>query len=94
MMRDNAAAHVADATTSRPRPVFTREMAKTITAPTLLTTGARSPAFFHEIIAALEECLPHTQRIAFDGSSHTVPAEDPDGFAAAVHGFIEAQRHR
>src|SRR5262249_12327797 len=40
MMRDNAAAHVADAIASRPRPVFTSDMARALSVRALITNGA------------------------------------------------------
>jgi non-heme chloroperoxidase len=75
MMMDNALAHVADATTVRPRPVFTCEMAHRITVPTLLTTGERGPEFFHRIMDELERCLSNRQRLQIAGASHTVPGK-------------------
>jgi non-heme chloroperoxidase len=43
MNLDNVASFQADATTKLPRPVFTCEMAKAISAPTLLSSGEQSP---------------------------------------------------
>lgn len=90
MMRDNALAHVADATTSRPRPVFTCEMAKRIAAPVLITRGDRSPAYFHAVADALARCLPNVRQRTLS-ASHNGPGEDPGGFAAAVNAFLAAQ---
>ena len=87
MMFDNALSHAADATTSRPRPVFSCEMARRISAPVLLTEGTRSPQFFHRIVDELQRCLPHAERIAID-ASHTVPGENPKGFDDAVLAFL------
>jgi pimeloyl-ACP methyl ester carboxylesterase len=58
MMMDNALERVADASTSRRALAFTCEMAKRITAPTLLMNGLRSPRIFHRIVDALERCVP------------------------------------
>jgi non-heme chloroperoxidase len=88
MNLDNAASHQADATTKRPRPVFTCDMAKAIDAPTLLSNGERSPKFFHLIVDQLEVCLPNRERIVIAGSSHTVPAEAPDAYDQAVLTFL------
>ena len=88
MNMDNAASYQADATTKRPRPVFTCEMAKAITAPTLLSDGERSPKFFYLIVDQLENCLPNRERIVIAGSSHTVPSESPDAYDQAVLGFF------
>jgi hypothetical protein len=54
MNAENVASYQADATTKRPRPVFTCEMAKAIKAPILLSDGERSPKFFYWIIDQLE----------------------------------------
>lgn len=88
MNLDNVASSQADATTKRPRPVFTCEMAKAITAPTLLSNGERSPKFFYLIMDQLESCLPNRERIVVAGSSHTVPAENPDAYDQAVITFL------
>jgi pimeloyl-ACP methyl ester carboxylesterase len=88
MNLDNVASSQADATTKRPRPVFTCEMAKAITAPTLLSNGERSPKFFYRIVDQLEGCLPNRERIVVAGSSHTVPAENPDAYDQAVLTFL------
>src|SRR5262249_59370407 len=47
MMLDNAPSGVADMKSSRPRPVFTCDMARRISVPTLVTSGERSPEHFH-----------------------------------------------
>ena len=88
MNLDNVASSQADATTKRPRPVFTCEMAKAISAPTLLSNGKRSPKFFYLIMDQLESCLPNRERIVVAGSSHTVPAENPDAYDQAVLTFL------
>jgi pimeloyl-ACP methyl ester carboxylesterase len=88
MNSDNVASYQADATTKRPRPVFTCDMAKAINAPTLLSNGERSPKFFHLIADQLESCLPNSERIVVAGSSHTVPSENPDAYDQAVLEFL------
>jgi pimeloyl-ACP methyl ester carboxylesterase len=88
MNADNVALYQADATTKRPRPVFTCEMAKSIKAPTLLSDGERSPKFFYWIIDQLEVCLPNHERIVIAGSSHTVPSESPDEYDRAILAFL------
>jgi non-heme chloroperoxidase len=88
MNLDNVASYQADATTKRPRPVFTCDMAKAINAPTLLSNGERSPKFFHLIADQLESCLPNRERIVVAGSSHTVPSESPDAYDQAVLAFL------
>jgi non-heme chloroperoxidase len=88
MNADNALANVADQTTSRPRTPFTCEMAQRIATPTLLTTGERSPTFFHHIVDVLERCLPTRERISIARASHTVPAENPGAYRRAVLAFL------
>jgi non-heme chloroperoxidase len=88
MNLDNVVSYQADATTKRPRPIFTCEMAKSIKAPTLLSNGERSPKFFHRIIDQLEVCLTARERIVIAGSSHTVPSESPDAYDRAVLTFL------
>jgi non-heme chloroperoxidase len=87
MMLDNAPSHVADATSSR-RSAFTCEMAKRISAPTLVTTGERSPEFFHRIVDELERCLPQRTRMEITGASHTAPSENTQAYDDAVLAFI------
>jgi non-heme chloroperoxidase len=88
MNLDNVASFQADATTKLPRPVFTCEMARAISAPTLLSSGERSPKFFYLIMDQLERCLPNRERIVVAGSSHTVPSESPDAYGQAVLAFL------
>jgi pimeloyl-ACP methyl ester carboxylesterase len=63
-------------------------MAQAIAAPTLLTNGEKSPAFFHRIVDELERWLPNRERVIIPGSSHTVPGENPSGYDEAVLSFI------
>jgi len=88
MNLENVASFQADATTKLPRPVFTCEMAKAISVPTLLSSGERSPKFFYLIMDRLERCLPNRERIVIAGSSHTVPSESPDAYDQAVLAFL------
>src|SRR5450631_1541133 len=88
MNSDNAASYVADATTNRPRAVFTCDMAKAVAAPVLLLNGERSQDFFFRINDQLEACLPNSERIMVAGTSHTVPSENPDAYDQAVLTFL------
>jgi non-heme chloroperoxidase len=89
MMADNAEAHVADAISTRPRPQFSCEMAARIAIPTLLLRGERSPAFFGRILQELERCMPKQQLVVISTASHSVSAENPAGFQAALLPFLE-----
>ena len=88
MMSDNALSSVADVIATRPRPVFTCDMAKRILAPTLVTNGERTPEFFQRIVDELERCLPQRTRVKIPGSSHTVPGEAPNAYDEVVLAFI------
>jgi pimeloyl-ACP methyl ester carboxylesterase len=85
---DNVSSYQADATTTRSRPVFTCDMAKKITAPTLLSDAERSPRVFHLVEDQLERCLPNHERVEIAASSHTVPWENPDAYDQAVLAFM------
>ncbi|SCB54150.1 Pimeloyl-ACP methyl ester carboxylesterase [Bradyrhizobium shewense] len=89
MNLDNVASYQADATTKRPRAAFSCDMAKMITAPTLLSNGERSPRFFHRIVDQLEVCLPNRERVQIPASSHTVSSENPTAYDQAVLSFME-----
>lgn len=89
MNLDNVGSFQADATTKRPRPVFTCEMAKAIKTPTLLTNGEWSPQFFWRIMDQLEICLPNRERTVIEASSHTVPSENADAYDHAILAFFE-----
>lgn len=91
MMADNASAHLADATTTRPRPVFTCELARRIGAPTLVTRGERSPAVFHRVADELVRCLPRASSATIPEASHSAPAEAPAAFRAAVLAFLHSE---
>jgi pimeloyl-ACP methyl ester carboxylesterase len=79
---------VADVIATRPRPVFTCDMAKRISVSTLVTNGERNPEFFQRIVDELERCLPQRTRVKIADSSHTVPGEAPHAYDEAVLAFI------
>ena len=89
MMADNADSAIADATSIRPRPQFTCDMAARIDIPTLLLRGERSPDLFGRILQELACCMPKRQLVVVSTTSHTVPAENPAGFRAVVVPFLE-----
>ena len=68
--------------------LFTCDMAKRISAPTLVTNGERSPEIFHRVVDELERCLPQRTRVIVPGASHTVPGEAPDTYDKAILAFI------
>jgi non-heme chloroperoxidase len=87
MLMDNAVAHQVDAISTRPRPIYTCEMAKRISVPVLISNGQRSPHFFHAVTDELARCVGHAERAAFP-ASHGVPLEAPAEFDEAVLSFL------
>lgn len=85
---DNVASYQADAI-KRPRPVFTCDMAKAITAPILLSDAERSPRLFHHVVDQLERCLPNRERVEIPASSHTVTVDNPSAYEQAVLAFLK-----
>ncbi|WP_426615369.1 alpha/beta fold hydrolase [Bradyrhizobium sp. McL0616] len=88
MNLDNVASYQADATSKRPRPVFSCDMAKVITAPTLLSNAEHSPRLFHRVVDQLEACLPNRERVEIPASSHTVTVDNPNAYDQAVLAFL------
>jgi pimeloyl-ACP methyl ester carboxylesterase len=62
-----------------------------IACPTLLATGARSPAVFHRLTDRLEELLPQAQRVEIPAASHGMHEDNPAAFNAAVLGFLSCR---
>ena len=64
-----------------------------VEAPILLLSGTKSPAFLRESIHRLEGVLPRTERLEFDGLSHSGPWNKdrggrPDLIAGALRKFF------
>lgn len=87
MLMDNAVAHQVDAVSTRPRPIYTCEMAKRITVPVLISNGQRSPRFFHAVTDELASCIGHGRRVSLP-ASHGVPQEARAEFDRAVLSFL------
>ena len=69
-------------------------------ADVLLMGGQKSPAFLREILDALQQTLPHAQRIEFRGVGHGAPAdraapervgEELRAFFAGSDGFLDGE---
>lgn len=87
MNLDNVSSYQADAI-KLPRLIFTCDMAKAITAPTLLSDAERSPRLFHHVMDQLEACLPNRERVEIPASSHTVTVDNPNAYEQAVLAFL------
>ena len=75
---------------STPAP-FTCEHAMSITAPSLLVTGARTLRLFTITIDELEKCLRQRERLTLSGTAHGLPFENPAVFNQAVLRFLARQ---
>lgn len=61
----------------------------TITVPTMLLGGDRSPAHLGERLDALERVLPHTERVVLHGQGHAANALAPGKLADVIAGFAD-----
>src|SRR5207244_12379904 len=61
-------------------PVFGREEASKISAPTLLIHGTESPAVLHAIVDRLGKAIPKSEVSAISGSGHFQHLEQPQKF--------------
>ena len=62
-----------------------------IECPTLLVTGACSPALFHRLTDRLEELLPRALRVEIAQASHIMHEDNVPAFNAAVLSFLACQ---
>lgn len=71
------------------RKPYARAEAQGITAPTLLIGGAQSQPQFGRILDALEPVMPNATRVTIARAAHSVQADNPADFNAAVLAFLE-----
>ena len=69
-------------------PVFGREEASKISAPTLLIHGTESPAVLHVIVDRLGKAIPKSEVSMFSGAAHFPHFEKPQEFNQLVLGFL------
>ena len=67
---------------------FDPESFADLTVPTLLLTGSESGQWGLETTEALEDALPNTRVVTFDGHGHMAMLTAPDSFADEVLAFI------
>jgi pimeloyl-ACP methyl ester carboxylesterase len=63
-----------------------------IDVPTLLLTGTEGPPHLRDGIRAVDEALPDSTFVEFDGVGHGGPTEAPDRVTSEVRGFIEREK--
>ena len=69
-------------------PVFGREEASKISAPTLLIHGTESPAVLHVIVDRLGKAIPKSEVSMISGAAHFPHFEKPQEFNQLVLGFL------
>jgi pimeloyl-ACP methyl ester carboxylesterase len=69
-------------------PVFGREEASRISAPTLLIHGTESPKVLHAIVDRLGRVIPNSEVSTISGAAHFPHIEKPDAFNDLVLGFL------
>src|SRR5207253_1671547 len=69
-------------------PVFGREEASKISAPTLLIHGTESPAVLHVIVDRLGKAIPKSEVSTISGAAHFPHIEKPQEFNQLVLGFL------
>jgi non-heme chloroperoxidase len=69
-------------------PVFGREEASRISAPTLLIHGTRSPTVLHAIVNRLRKAIPKGEISTISGAAHFPHIEKPLEFNELVLGFL------
>ena len=75
-------------------PHFGEDDARSIRVPTLLVSGAESPASLTAVTDRLEELLPDVSRLDIAGASHNMFNSHPRAFNAGVMQFIGQHRPR
>jgi len=69
-------------------PVFGREEAAKISAPTLLIHGTNSPTVLHAIVNRLGKAIPQSEISTVSGAAHFPHIEKPQEFNGLVLGFL------
>jgi pimeloyl-ACP methyl ester carboxylesterase len=72
-------------------PMFGREEASKITAPTLLIHGTESPMVLHTILDRLGKAIPNSEVAVISEAAHFPHFERPQEFNKLVLGFLSKQ---
>ena len=86
-MRENVNAFRAQ-TLGAGFPPLAEEHVRGVTAPTLLITGERTPAFRRHLSDRLYQLLPGAEGIGIAGASHRLHEENPTAVNEAILTFI------
>lgn len=85
--RDNATTLLGQV--KEQRKPYARAEAAGIAIRTLLIGGDRSQPQFGRILDALEGAMPYATRVTIPNAAHSVQADNPAAFNAAVLGFLD-----
>jgi pimeloyl-ACP methyl ester carboxylesterase len=69
-------------------PPLSTDQLRNVRVPTLLVEGSRSPAVFHRLNDALQQCLPDARRVKIDDASHLIHEDNAPAYVAAVEDFV------
>ena len=75
----------------RERPDSTPLLGK-IKVPTLVIGGEQDGISSPEVMSAMAEKIPHSRHVTLPGAGHLANLEAPEGFNAALKGFLEELR--
>lgn len=87
--RDNATTLLGQV--NEKRSPYARAEAQSVRTPTLLVGGAQSQPQFGRILDALEANMPDARRVTIPAAAHSVQADNPAAFNAAVLDFLAAR---
>ena len=71
-----------------PVSTVTCDQLKTITAPTLLVRGERTPRIFARTNVVAEACIPDSRQVVIANASHAVSYDNPSAFNRVVLEFV------
>jgi pimeloyl-ACP methyl ester carboxylesterase len=69
-------------------PPLSDDDVRSVTAPTLLMTGKRSPAYLPRLTDRLQQLLPNVERVEIPAASHLMNEENPGAVNPAILGFL------
>ena len=73
-------------------PAFDADEARAIKVPTLLVSGAQSPAHLTAVTDRLAKLLPDVERLTIPGATHNMFTSHPTEFNTGVRRFIQSHR--
>ncbi len=75
-------------------PPLSDDDVRSVAAPTLLMTGARSPAYLPRLTDRLQQLLPNAERVEIAAASHLMNEENPAAANEAILDFLSRAGRR